>query len=69
MATQCIEHVGYRNPAGYGVVRRDGKTWLAYRWAYKQAHGAVPPLLRHKCGNPGCINPDHLESVVALHRE
>lgn len=64
--TPCIEHQGYRNPTGYGQVRREGKTWLAHRWAYNQAHGTVPPLLRNKCDNPGCINPDHLEPGTQL---
>jgi transcriptional regulator with PAS, ATPase and Fis domain len=31
---------------------------------YEQINGAIPKgkLLRHKCDNPHCINPDHLET-------
>jgi hypothetical protein len=33
--------------------------------AYEQARGPVPEGARvtHRCGNPRCLNPDHLELV------
>lgn len=51
---------------GYGVIRHLGKTVLAHRLSYCQHHGLNLSdidgvLIRHKCDNPPCINPDHLE--------
>lgn len=59
----CLEHTGYTMPNGYGQVRREGKTWLAHRWAAHQAHGPCPEgqVTRHKCDNRKCIEPTHLE--------
>lgn len=60
---ECINHVGYTMPNGYGQVRRGGKAWLAHRWAAHVAHGPCPAgqVVRHKCDNRLCINSAHLE--------
>lgn len=52
----CVSH-------GYGRFRYQGQTRFAHRVAYSAlvvelAEGAV---LRHKCDNPPCVNPGHLE--------
>lgn len=51
---------------GYGLFRVNRKNWLAHRWAWTQAHGAVPEGLEldHLCRTPACVRPDHLEPVT-----
>lgn len=63
----CIEETrGHRNPAGYVEVYvkgKKGKRFFAHRVAWEQANGPIPTglVVRHKCDNPPCIDPDHLE--------
>lgn len=49
--------------AGYGRFKRKGKVLAAHRYAWEWVNGPVPPgrIVRHKCDNPRCCNPDHLE--------
>jgi hypothetical protein len=37
------------------------KYFYAHRVAYWEKYGEYPELIRHKCGNSKCKNPDHLE--------
>ena len=59
----CWEFRGSRNPQNYGSMHFRMKTQGAHRWAYEAWVGPIPAgfLVRHKCDNPPCINPDHLE--------
>jgi len=62
----CIEHEGARSSNGYGAVWHGGKAVGAHRLAYCRAHGMdlsdiAGQVVRHKCDNPPCVNPDHLE--------
>jgi len=57
---------------GYGQIGAGGThglVMLAHRYAYEQAHGAIPEglSLDHVCRNTWCVNPAHLEAVT--HRE
>ena len=44
----------------------DGAQLRPYRVAYALLVGPIPPgfHVHHKCGNPRCINPDHLQAVL-----
>lgn len=62
----CWEWAGGKNRLGYGKVVVDtviGTVYLAHRLMYLLHQGAFDPALcvRHKCHNPLCCNPAHLE--------
>lgn len=52
-----------RLPSGYGRITIDGKSMLAHRAAWEFFYGPIPEkmIVRHKCDNPCCCNPLHLE--------
>lgn len=61
----CWPWLGARLKAGYGVMGRGGAgagNVLAHRFSYELHHGPIPTklIVRHKCDNPPCCNPDHL---------
>ncbi len=68
---QCWPWISSSRTTGYGVIslggRGSGKI-LAHRAAWILTHGSIPKLsgyhsgvVRHKCHNRLCCNPDHLE--------
>jgi len=60
---ECWEWKAARKESGYGVMRwGDGKNILAHRASHIFYIGPIPEglLVRHRCGNPGCVNPKHL---------
>ncbi len=63
--TGCWIWQHYKDPKGYGVIKKRGKNYKAHRFYYEQEKGKIPNgyQLDHKCRNTSCINPDHLEIV------
>lgn len=57
----CTSHC--RNSDGYSMIKSYGKEIGIHRYMYRKYFGEIPEglVIRHKCDNPNCINPNHLE--------
>lgn len=51
------------NSLDYGRILHNGKAFARHRLAYELEHGPIPEgkVIMHKCDNPGCFNPSHLD--------
>jgi hypothetical protein len=61
--TGCMEWLHYKNADGYGRLMFEGKVQSAHRIAYRLFNGEINNglVVRHKCHNPACCNPEHLD--------
>lgn len=63
----CWSWSGSKDGKGYGTLsNRNGGSKSpekAHRVSYEKENGAIPigMIVRHKCDNPECTNPEHLE--------
>lgn len=67
--TQCWEWQGAlkaKPGLPYGFFSHNGKNRLAHRVSYEWWVGNISSELEinHKCNNPSCCNPEHLEQVT-----
>lgn len=58
----CWRWTGRAYREGYGQVTWCGRDVATHRLAYSLAHGRIEAgqVVRHRCDNPICCNPDHL---------
>lgn len=57
----CWEWTGHKDKDGYGTLRVGNTQVRAHRFSYELVNGALDGLGRHRCDNPGCVNPQHIE--------
>lgn len=62
-SSECITWPASRGTRGYGQLVYQNKTRKAHRVSYEIHVGPIPRgmVVRHKCDNPPCVNPAHLE--------
>lgn len=65
---ECLLWPFCLNGRGYGLAVVDGVQRHASNWMARLAHGEpTPPKTHaaHNCGNPACVNPQHLRWATA----
>lgn len=64
---ECWEWQGCRHPIGHGRFNMGNKIHIyAHRFSYQLKFGEIPTglVIHHKCFNPPCVNPNHLEAIT-----
>lgn len=64
----CWLWLGGHSPRGYGMFYVNGKNRAVHRVSFELYVGPIPDGLEldHKCRNPACLNPAHLEPVTHI---
>ena len=62
MDSRCWDWLGAKSADGYGRFYYKGKDWRAHRLSFLLTTGKEPDAVLHKCNNPGCVRPSHLQA-------
>ena len=62
MDSRCWEWLGAKSVNGYGRFYYKGKHWRAHRLSFLLTTGKEPDAVLHRCNNPGCVRPNHLQA-------
>lgn len=64
----CWQWQCAKNAKGYGQIYdwKNKTTIKAHRLFYENKFGKIPEgmTINHKCKNPSCVNPDHMELMT-----
>lgn len=60
----CIVWTGHKNPDAYPLLMFRGKRRTVHVISWMLQHGEAPDglVIMHRCDNPPCFNPDHLQA-------
>lgn len=58
---ECWEWKLYKDKRGYGDFTLGQSKAKAHRIAFALSNGYLPEVVRHRCDNPPCCNPKHLQ--------